>query len=172
MSKAPWYLQQEAPGLGHLKNWKEGSADGREVLPVGSQKWKNRTKKTFQATKYRKGACENCGSMSHKRVDCLERPRAKSAKNTSTAIAADEFLEEDHGQKASYDAKRDRWAGFEADDYARVVERYERLQELKVGRGGRHVERWSIVAGRAKTESDGILASVVRAAIHTHNTQW
>ena len=25
-----------------------------------------------RATKFRKGACENCGSMTHKKKDCLE----------------------------------------------------------------------------------------------------
>ena len=25
-----------------------------------------------RATKYREGACENCGSMTHKKKDCLE----------------------------------------------------------------------------------------------------
>ena len=125
MSKAPWYLQQEQPGLGHLKNWKEGQGDDE-----GSKKWRVRTKTTFQAKKYRKGACENCGSMTHKKADCLERPRQVGAKHSNKNIAADEFYE--GGDHSTWDAKRDRWSQFQQDDYARVVERFERMQELKL----------------------------------------
>ena len=31
-------------------------------------------------TKFRKGACSNCGAMTHKTKDCCERPRKKGAK--------------------------------------------------------------------------------------------
>jgi len=47
-----------------------------------------------RATAYRKGACENCGAMTHKKKDCLERPRslAKSAKVSNADIAPDEAV--------------------------------------------------------------------------------
>ena len=45
-----------------------------------------------KATRYRKGACANCGAMTHKRVDCLERPRKLGAQYTGKNIAADEHL--------------------------------------------------------------------------------
>ena len=46
----------------------------------------------FQAATFRKGACENCGAMTHKVRDCLERPRARKAKLTGKHIAADEAV--------------------------------------------------------------------------------
>ncbi len=32
-----------------------------------------------QATKFRKGACKNCGAMTHKEKDCVDRPRKVGA---------------------------------------------------------------------------------------------
>jgi pre-mRNA-processing factor SLU7 len=43
------------------------------------------------ATKFRKGACENCGAMTHKTKDCFERPRKHGAKVTGKDIARDEL---------------------------------------------------------------------------------
>lgn len=50
MAAAPWYLQHEHPGLKHQKDWRQQQEDAR--------KWYDRGAKTFQATKWRKGACE------------------------------------------------------------------------------------------------------------------
>lgn len=73
----------------------------------GIDEWYNRgvdTSKTI--TKYRKGACENCGAMTHKRKECMERPRKIGAKFTNANIAADEFSQPELSM--DYDGKRDR----------------------------------------------------------------
>lgn len=92
-------------------------------------KWYQRGKKVGPAaTKYRKGACENCGSMSHSKRDCFHRPRAKLAKYTGEDIQADELVEDVH---LSWDAKRDRWLGFDPRDYAGMMAQKERMNEAR-----------------------------------------
>ena len=80
------------------------------------------------ATKYRKGACENCGSMTHKAKDCLSRPRKHGAKWTGRNIQADEVVQK---VDLGWDAKRDRWNGYDATEYQRVVDEYNELEEMK-----------------------------------------
>jgi pre-mRNA-processing factor SLU7 len=46
--------------------------------------------------------------MTHKRQDCLERPRKKSAKYTNKNI------------EAGYDAKRDRWNGYDPAEHKKI----------------------------------------------------
>ncbi|KAF2007194.1 ANTH-domain-containing protein [Amniculicola lignicola CBS 123094] len=93
-------------------------------------KWYDRGRKTAPAaTKYRKGACENCGAMGHKKKDCLSRPRKVTAKYSGKNIEADEIVQ-DVGS-LGWDAKRDRWNGFDAEAYQEVVEEYNELEQLK-----------------------------------------
>lgn len=126
MTTAPWYLNSDKPTLKHQRNWKQQMED--------SKRWYDRGVKVFQATKYRKGACENCGSMTHKSADCLERPRARGAKFTGKHIAADDKIDEI--SLTTYDSKRDRYNGYDIEEYAKVVDRYEAVdavrQELKL----------------------------------------
>ena len=83
-------------------------------------KWYDRGKKQGPAaTKYRKGACENCGAVTHKTKECLSRTRAKGARWTGKDIQADEVVQD---VKLGWDAKRDRWNGYDASDYRLVVE--------------------------------------------------
>ena len=68
------------------------------------QKWYSRGQKAAPAaTKFRKGACENCGAMTHKTKECLSRPRKQGAKWTGKDIQADEVVED---VKLGWDAKR------------------------------------------------------------------
>lgn len=91
--------------------------------------WYDRGKRLGPAaTKFRKGACENCGAMTHKTKDCLSRPRAKGAKWTGKDIQADEVVQK---VELGWDAKRDRWNGYDATEYRAVIEEYEELENLK-----------------------------------------
>lgn len=59
--------------------------------------------------------------MTHKRKDCLERPRKKGARWTNKDIKADEVIQD---VSAGYAAKRDRWNGYDASEYKKVYEEY------------------------------------------------
>ena len=67
--------------------------------------------------------------MTHKRKDCLERPRKVGAAKTNKNIAADELVQAP--VDLNFDQKRDRYNGFDASDYSRVVDRFERAEKLK-----------------------------------------
>jgi pre-mRNA-processing factor SLU7 len=123
MSKAPWYLDTGGPSLSHQRMPKESR-------PVeGITDWYDRGAKAGPAaTKYRKGACENCGAMTHKKIDCLERPRKKGAKFTGKNIAADEVIQE---VAPGYAAKRDRWNGYDAADHAQVYDEYAAMEQAR-----------------------------------------
>lgn len=72
--------------------------------------------------------------MTHKTKECLNRPRAKGAKWTGKNIQADEVVED---VQLGWDAKRDRWNGYDATEYRTVIEEYEELESLKrLSKGG------------------------------------
>ncbi|KAE7997822.1 hypothetical protein FH972_002423 [Carpinus fangiana] len=85
MSSAPWYLNADRPSLKHQRKWKSD--------PNYTKSWYDRGAKIDQADKYRKGACENCGAMTHDTKSCMERPRKVGAKRTNKHIAPDEKIE-------------------------------------------------------------------------------
>ena len=102
ISDAPWYLDPKGPTLKHQRQQEE-----KIKTYAGITEWYNRgVDSTKTATRYRKGACENCGAITHKKKDCLERPRKVGAKFTGANFAPDEHMQPkiDHG----FDGKRDR----------------------------------------------------------------
>jgi pre-mRNA-processing factor SLU7 len=52
--------------------------------------------------------------MTHKTKECFEKKRAIPAKYSNKDIARDEIFQE---IELSYDAKRDRWAGYDPSTY-------------------------------------------------------
>mmetsp|Transcript_26005 Transcript_26005/g.70372 ORF Transcript_26005/g.70372 Transcript_26005/m.70372 type:complete len:567 (+) Transcript_26005:77-1777(+) len=121
MAKAPWYLNQAAPGLKHQKNSKQ-----KEEV-AGIDQWYVRGQKKTAATKFRKGACPNCGAMTHGIKDCLDRPRKKGAKWTGADIKPDEYT--GGPLTFDYEGKRDRFAGFDHTAYEAMVGKKFELEE-------------------------------------------
>ncbi|KAN0059662.1 mRNA splicing protein [Thecaphora frezii] len=122
MAKAPWYLDTGKPSLKHQKKpVKPGE------VKAGINDWYQRGQVAGPAaTKYRKGACENCGAMTHQRKDCLERPRKKGAKITGKDIRPDEIIQEVKG--LDYASKRDRWNGYDPTEHRKVMEEFEAIE--------------------------------------------
>ena len=123
ISKKPFYIDGDDTTSDYLEHQRLQKA------ATDQSKWYDRGKRLGPAaTKFRKGACENCGAITHKTKECLSRPRAKGARWTGQDIQADEAVQD---VELGWDAKRDRWNGYDAAEYQAVVEEYEELENLK-----------------------------------------
>src|ERR1700709_1293231 len=127
ISKKPFYVGEDDDQNDYLEHQRLQKAESDQ------SKWYERGKKLGPAaTKFRKGACENCGAMTHKTKECLSRPRKAGAKWTGQDIQADEIVED---VSLGWDAKRDRWNGYDSREYSAVVKEYEDLEALKKATG-------------------------------------
>ncbi|ROT79840.1 Pre-mRNA-splicing factor SLU7 [Penaeus vannamei] len=124
ISTAPWYFGSGGPTLKHQRPQPEKQSSFNHLNEHYA-----RGQKGSVATRYRKGACENCGGLGHKKKDCVERPRKVGAKFNARNIAADDVLLPT--LKLDFDGKRDRWNGFNPADYAAVVEEHQKVEEYK-----------------------------------------
>lgn len=126
ISSVPWYIDpSKRPTLKHQRP----QTESQKQYPAIGEWYKRGVQENSIVTKYRKGACENCGAMTHKKKDCLERPRKVGAKFTGTGIAPDE-----HSQvnlDLDYDGKRDRWNGYDPEEHQRIVEEYAKVDLAK-----------------------------------------
>lgn len=93
----------QGPTLKHQRPQPEKQKRFSEI-----DQWYNRGQSNKVATKYRKGACENCGAMGHTRKDCFEKPRKVLAKFSNSDIAPDELAQPT--LSLDFDGKRDRQA--------------------------------------------------------------
>ncbi|KAJ3338711.1 mRNA splicing protein [Gonapodya sp. JEL0774] len=123
ISAAPWYIDSGKVSLSHQRNL---------LKKVEDSQWYERGLKIEAPRKFRKGACENCGSMTHKTKECMERPRKLGAKWTGKDISADEVIQE---VETTWDGKRDRWNGYDPSEHMRHIEEFELVdQERKKAR--------------------------------------
>ncbi|XP_076148678.1 pre-mRNA-splicing factor SLU7 isoform X1 [Alosa pseudoharengus] len=126
ISSVPWYIDpSKRPTLKHQRPQDEEEEQFSNI----AEWYKRGVQEKSVSTKFRKGACENCGAITHKKKDCLERPRKVGAKFTGTGMAPDE-----HDQitlSLDYDGKRDRWNGYDPDDHMRIVEEYSKVDLAK-----------------------------------------
>ena len=133
ISKKPFYLESADSENDYLEHQRLQTS-----IPDQS-KWYDRGRRLGPAaTKFRKGACENCGALTHKTKECLSRPRAKGARWTGKDIQADEVVQD---VELGWDAKRDRWNGYDAEQYRNVTEEWEELEGLKRRLKGEEAER-------------------------------
>ncbi|KAI9029388.1 pre-mRNA-splicing factor SLU7 [Hyaloraphidium curvatum] len=121
ISKAPWYIDTGAVSLGHQRG-----TVGKAQKDVTADEWALKGAKGPAASKYRKGACENCGAMTHKTKECIERPRKLGAKWTNRDIAPDEIV---LSVEDGWDEKRDRWKGYDSAEHLRMVEEFELVDQ-------------------------------------------
>ncbi|CAO2643040.1 Pre-mRNA-splicing factor SLU7 [Lemmus lemmus] len=123
ISSVPWYIDpSKRPTLKHQRPQPEKQKQFREWYKRG-------VKENSITTKYRKGPCENCGAMTHKKKDCFERPRRVGAKFTGTNIAPDEHVQPQ--LMFDYDGKRDRWNGYNPEEHMKIVEEYAKVDLAK-----------------------------------------
>lgn len=125
ISNAPWYYNAAGPTLKHQR-----PQDEKDRGVSGINEWYHRGVNTSQViTKFRKGACENCGAMTHKKKDCFEKPRKIGAKYTGKVVAHDEFVQPNI--VTDYDGKRDRWSGYDPAAHREIIEEYQKVEEAK-----------------------------------------
>uniref|UniRef100_A0A1B0GEA1 Pre-mRNA-splicing factor SLU7 n=1 Tax=Glossina morsitans morsitans TaxID=37546 RepID=A0A1B0GEA1_GLOMM len=123
IANAPWYYGAQGPTLKHQRPQREeDKGELSKKLPKGLDT-------SRLVTKFRKGACENCGAMTHKRKDCLERPRKVLAKYANSLVVHDEHIVQD--EAVNYDEKRDRWSSYDPANHREIIEEYEKVEEAK-----------------------------------------
>ncbi|KAJ1725258.1 mRNA splicing protein [Coemansia erecta] len=126
MSKAPWYMDTGKAGLHHQRK----RAPSPTTSSSSSAAWyaRGQTSSAPAPKKYKRGACENCGAMSHKTKQCVERPRKRGARWTGEDMRANEEITD---VRLAYEAKRDRWNGYDAERHRGIMREWEGVEEAR-----------------------------------------
>ncbi|KAF0986503.1 hypothetical protein HZS_5342 [Henneguya salminicola] len=126
IAAVPWFYKSDQPTLRHQSDPNRDKLSLSDIhesyikgVPIGET-----------PLKYKPGACANCGSVSHKKKDCLERPRKIGAKFTNKDLKPADY--EQPVLKLDFEGKRDRWAGYDPRDYSNVVQEYETIEKVRI----------------------------------------
>ncbi|KAE9211028.1 Pre-mRNA-splicing factor [Phytophthora fragariae] len=132
ISKRPWYLGDSGPSLKHQTLQHQAHLlsihEADELYLKGRQQQQHAS--AGRQRKWRKGACKNCGAMSHQTRECVERPRKVGAWKTHKDLKSDDAVLDVRSEKfgkLAFDAKRDQWLGYDPKEHAKTIERYEKV---------------------------------------------
>jgi pre-mRNA-processing factor SLU7 len=78
--------------------------------------------------KYREGACENCGAMTHTKKFCIERPRKVGVKYMGKNFGKNEKMKK---SRSGFEAKRDNWEYYNPENHTELLREYELKEEIK-----------------------------------------
>ncbi|EFA81126.1 putative RNA splicing factor [Heterostelium album PN500] len=121
ITKAPWYVDTNKPSLKHQRAFNKKTDYDKQWYDRGVYA-------APAATKFRKGACTNCGAMTHQAKDCCERPRKVGARYTNQDIRPDEVIQ---SLQLDYDSKRDPYNGYDPESYQDVMAVYEKAEAAR-----------------------------------------
>ncbi|KXJ28665.1 Pre-mRNA-splicing factor SLU7 [Exaiptasia diaphana] len=148
ISSAPWYYDTSGPTLKHQRPQPE-----KQKQFDGISSWYRRGVSSDKVSlKFRKGACENCGAMTHKKKDCVERPRRVGARFTGEDIKPDEYHQK--LLKLDYDGKRDRWNGYDVNEHKKIAKEFDKIELAKQHLKGEKLEEELATGLPAEKEYD------------------
>ena len=124
--RAPWYATTGLEEITTLKHQKLTEEERYRFTPLNS--FVERGFYRGNVYRYRKGACENCGAITHKTKECFERPRKRGAKYTKNNFRNDEYIKP-LSFKNDYEGKRDRWNGYEIAKELDKFKEYENIEK-------------------------------------------
>ena len=123
--RAPWYATTGLEEITTLRHQKLTEEERNRFTPLTS--FVERGFYKGNVYRFRKGACENCGAITHKTKECFERPRKRGAKYTKKNFSNDEYIKP-LPFKNDYEGKRDRWNGYET---AKELEKFREYENIK-----------------------------------------
>ncbi|KAG7383243.1 mRNA splicing protein [Phytophthora pseudosyringae] len=137
ISKRPWYLGDSGPSLKHQTLQHQAhllSIHEADELYAQGRKRHAAAAGAGAQRKWRKGACKNCGAMSHKTSECVERPRKVGAWKTNRDLKSDDAAVDVRSEKfgkLAFDAKRDQWLGYDPKEHSKTIERYDKVDAAR-----------------------------------------
>ncbi|KAG5456192.1 MAG: SLU7 splicing factor [Olpidium bornovanus] len=155
IAKAPWYLDTGHASLKHQKS----SVKRKQTSEDLDGGWYARgTFKASASTKYRKGACENCGAATHKTKDCVDRPRKLGARWTGLDIKPDESIQD---VELSFDGKRDRWNGYDPAEHKKILEEWELIEDARKKLKAKELDK-AVAQGEVNKETEKVVEATAK----------